>query len=275
DGNYYKWSHRSIQEYFAAQFIFKDSKDQQTKILQHLYNHQNIDYFLNTLDLYYDIDYKKFREVIEFNCLVEYKSYYNNAMDQYDDIIDLHEYKRRIEITFLNTILIGQDSRAQMESHEHFYLQKKYKNKLRNSKKEKLLLDSLEPSRILMGQFFNSKYDKNDKIITPSKYNDFIGGVTTYPRYGLNTFYRIIRSKKSLLINLLFNKGKSYISNKYNFIDDYIKIIIEDKYKDKVTKLTFNSSDPFNIGENFKLTNLLISRVGYFVNSDLILKEYE
>ena len=38
DGVYYKWVHKSLQEYFAAEFIYKDSKSNQDAILSKLYN---------------------------------------------------------------------------------------------------------------------------------------------------------------------------------------------------------------------------------------------
>src|SRR5690606_8741179 len=75
DGNYYRWAHKSLQEYFAAQFIFLDSKDHQSDILLKMYNHPNIDKFVNILDLYYDMDYKTFRNVIEFSILEEYEKF--------------------------------------------------------------------------------------------------------------------------------------------------------------------------------------------------------
>jgi predicted NACHT family NTPase len=39
DGIYYKWSHKSLQEYFAAQFIYLDSKEKQNNILTHVSFH--------------------------------------------------------------------------------------------------------------------------------------------------------------------------------------------------------------------------------------------
>ena len=56
DGQYYKWVHKSLQEYFAAQFIYKDSKKDQDAILSAMYNSENLDRYINLLDLYYDID---------------------------------------------------------------------------------------------------------------------------------------------------------------------------------------------------------------------------
>lgn len=72
DGLYYRWAHKSIQEYFAAQFIYLDSKENQEKILTSLFNSKEFLRFYNVLDLYYDIDYKSFRKGIIFPFALEY-----------------------------------------------------------------------------------------------------------------------------------------------------------------------------------------------------------
>lgn len=74
DGGYYKWVHKSLQEYFAAQFIFKDVKESQCEILKAIYNSNNIEKYYNLLDLYYDIDIYGFRKNILLPLLKEYKA---------------------------------------------------------------------------------------------------------------------------------------------------------------------------------------------------------
>lgn len=86
DGIYYKWSHKSLQEYFAAQFIYLDAKDQQTKILTLLYNSSDIENYYNTFDLYYDIDYKTFRNVIIYDILKKFIKYYDDSFKDFDYI---------------------------------------------------------------------------------------------------------------------------------------------------------------------------------------------
>jgi hypothetical protein len=73
DGNYYKWAHKSLQEYFAAQFIFKDIKKNQDEILSAIYNGNNIEKYYNMLDLYYDIDIFGFRKNLLLPLLKEYR----------------------------------------------------------------------------------------------------------------------------------------------------------------------------------------------------------
>lgn len=106
DGNYFRWSHKSLQEYFAAQFIYLDSKGKQNTILEILYNHSDLEKFINVLDLYYDMDYKTFRNVIERSLLLEFKNhtekkYIKNYKEVPVELID-----NRQELTFLTTSLI-------------------------------------------------------------------------------------------------------------------------------------------------------------------------
>lgn len=63
DGMYYKWVHKSLQEYFAAEFIYKDSKNNQDAILTALYKSKKLDLYINLLDLYFDIDPIGFQKI--------------------------------------------------------------------------------------------------------------------------------------------------------------------------------------------------------------------
>ena len=102
DGNYFRWAHKSLQEYFAAQFIYLDSKEQQAKILLQLYNNPSLDKFINILDLYYDIDTKTFRSTILYNFLILYKTYFNSSFLDKKFTIKEEDIIFRKEICFLN-----------------------------------------------------------------------------------------------------------------------------------------------------------------------------
>lgn len=77
DGQYYKWVHKSLQEYFAAQFIYKDSKKEQDAILTALYKSENVDKYINLLDLYYDIDNWGFKKNVLLPLCESYIEYYD------------------------------------------------------------------------------------------------------------------------------------------------------------------------------------------------------
>lgn len=71
DGLYIKWAHKSIQEYFAANFIFSDAKDKQGRILTAIYKSNSYKYY-NVMDIYYSIDPKSFRRYITYNFALDY-----------------------------------------------------------------------------------------------------------------------------------------------------------------------------------------------------------
>lgn len=85
DGTYYKWAHKSLQEYFAAQFIFKDIKENQDKILSAIYESSNMEKYYNMLDIYYDIDIFSFRKNILLPLLKDYNLYFGKK-ESSDDI---------------------------------------------------------------------------------------------------------------------------------------------------------------------------------------------
>ena len=80
DGQYYRWMHKSLQEYFAAQFIYKDSKNSQDAILGTLFGSENMDKYLNLLDLYYDIDNWGFKKNIVVPLCEEFVKFYRNSI---------------------------------------------------------------------------------------------------------------------------------------------------------------------------------------------------
>lgn len=80
DGQYIRWAHKSLQEYFAAQFIYKDSKNSQNSILEKLYKSDNLDKYINLLDLYYDIDNWGFNKNILLPLCESFVEFYNRLI---------------------------------------------------------------------------------------------------------------------------------------------------------------------------------------------------
>lgn len=79
DGNYFRWAHKSIQEYFAAQFIWLDAKNNQAKLLRQIVRSDNNEKYSNVLDLYYDMDYKTFRQTIIYDHVCDFLGHYNST----------------------------------------------------------------------------------------------------------------------------------------------------------------------------------------------------
>lgn len=80
DGNYYKWSHKSLQEYFAAQFIHLDAGEQKGKLLSRLAESEKAESYSNLLDLYYDIDTIGFKEFVVLPYLDSYLNFYRQQI---------------------------------------------------------------------------------------------------------------------------------------------------------------------------------------------------
>ncbi|WP_052444742.1 NACHT domain-containing NTPase [Flammeovirga sp. OC4] len=83
EGLKYKWAHKTLQEYFAAEFICRDTKENQGEILKRLTTEENSKSYYGIIDLCYDIDYKSFRKHILFPYCKEYVKYYYKNIQKY------------------------------------------------------------------------------------------------------------------------------------------------------------------------------------------------
>lgn len=82
EGHSYKWSHKSLAEYFAVEYIAIDSMDMEQTIVEKLYfndKEQNG----NLFDLYYDIKPEGFNRFLLLPCLEDIK---NDVLSESEDI---------------------------------------------------------------------------------------------------------------------------------------------------------------------------------------------
>lgn len=77
DGVFYRWAHKSLFEYFAAQNIYRDMPNKE-KVLLSLSSSERIDKYINLLDLYYEIDFTTFRRSIIKNLFQDLVRYIDN-----------------------------------------------------------------------------------------------------------------------------------------------------------------------------------------------------
>lgn len=101
EGTYYRWAHKSLQEYFAALFIYQDTAGAKDQILSAIYNGENIEKYYNLLDLYYDIDPYGFRKNILLPFLKEYKDYLGEK-EEADNICRGLLFKRNLYVVVLD-----------------------------------------------------------------------------------------------------------------------------------------------------------------------------
>ncbi|MEI7188069.1 hypothetical protein [Dickeya dianthicola] len=72
EGALYRWSHKSLMEYFCAEFICIEVKDKRDELLLKMYESNSSVKFKNIIELCSDIDYDSFRKSILNKCLIEY-----------------------------------------------------------------------------------------------------------------------------------------------------------------------------------------------------------
>lgn len=71
EGNFYNWKHKSLQDYFVAQFISTNGIEHQAKTLQSMYESKDSENYFNIFDLCYDANYKNFKITVIYKLLEE------------------------------------------------------------------------------------------------------------------------------------------------------------------------------------------------------------
>lgn len=85
DGNYYRWVHKSFQEYFAAQALYTDFRDKSGDVLFSIFKNPDRKHE-NFLSFYYEIDTNGYNIHILSNLLEEYIQYTKSIKLSYDSI---------------------------------------------------------------------------------------------------------------------------------------------------------------------------------------------
>jgi hypothetical protein len=233
DGNYYRWSHKSLQEYFAAQFIYLDSKDKQDSILRKIYNHSIIEKFVNVLDLYYDMDYKTFRNVIELNFLEDYENFSNNYLKELTDFTP-NEITKRKELMFLTESFLF---RATNDNG---------KNSPFDNKK--------------IGEFINELEKKHKNPIY--KFN----GILVNPVITNNIYVANYNDSKKIILQLLNNKKNSIVKELKNWRKFPEKIEIDCQFKNdyEFIKISNTFDCILNSKTNFNKVNMILEACGSY-----------
>ena len=106
DGIYYRWIHKSMQEYFAAMFIHEDARNNQQTILVKMLESQWMSQYINLFDIYYDIDYEGFRDSVLDKIVTGYLYYYHDNMAEVPGISP-QSVKERLEILYKNKAIFA------------------------------------------------------------------------------------------------------------------------------------------------------------------------
>lgn len=106
DGPFLKWVHKSMQEYFAAMFIYVDSKTEQDAMLQAILNSEKLNTYYNMLDIYYDVDNYGFQKNITLPLLQGYIDFYEQNYHEINGI-NSQFVEERIGLLYLRKAAVG------------------------------------------------------------------------------------------------------------------------------------------------------------------------
>ena len=116
-GESFKWAHKAIQEYFAAQYICIDTKDKQAKILRSIYRSEGNERYSNVLDLCYDIDYKTFRNSITYELVSDFIKYHETSYTGFKDgPVNVQAIDQRKTLTFGYVYIIDNHKEEEKKS---------------------------------------------------------------------------------------------------------------------------------------------------------------
>lgn len=221
EGSDYKWVHKSFQEYFAANYIFMDSKDKQSDILKTISKGEKINKYYNVLDFYYDIDYTGFTRDILYPIISE--------MEKFNKGRFLDSGYKEYEKELLNC----RKSLDYIYKETYFY---------RLTKEDKKIIKSDE----LINKIFENILGKGAKNFSSYIYNEDFCFI--YERTYLPIILKLLRSKNS---NLVY-KVSDYLyitDNDMSFVDFGKKCLIDDDINNIVNDIDIYKKVIFHLSE--------------------------
>lgn len=107
DGDHYRWSHKSLAEYFAAQYICTEGKGQQSKVLKAFISSGRTARFSNVLDQIYDIDVIAFRSHLILPMAKAFTLFWESSYCKINPEISAASIRLRKEASFDKDLLVS------------------------------------------------------------------------------------------------------------------------------------------------------------------------
>ncbi|CEN87361.1 NACHT domain-containing protein [Paraclostridium sordellii] len=233
EGNQYRWVHKSFQDYFAASYIWLDSKSNLEKILNIISNEGKIDKYYNVLDFYYDMDYTSFTQYIILPILQDFEKFINTTYtSEIYTNYDEEEILFRKNMMFVNKLI------------EIKILEKEKINDLRNEK----------DSRNRFRYFFK----ENSKVYNRTYINMSDGiGIRVSEESKISTLIRLLNHKKSEII--INEYDLMPIFDLHNKLEEGLYIIDKNTYDDPKNGL--NRLELFSeVNNYYKHSNCLYAK---------------
>jgi len=232
EGEQFKWAHKSVQDYFASQFIAIDAKANEVALLEKIYDGGHCRRFENILDMLHDTDNKGFRRVLLARLLKDYIKHYETQYTLPFPGISSSLIKERRQLTFGQVIAMGMVS-----------------------DKEIVLCSSQGWTQAsVLEKFFRKLFPKGVKpqgifMIAATKESNLIGALHARPAMGL---LPLLASKKYSYISKAKGEGGSFralLSKGRNLITD-------------------DPMSPLNAPECFEAVNSVLRHTGFLIDID-------
>lgn len=218
DGQYYKWVHKSLQEYFAAQFIYKDSKLEQDAILSTLYKSENVDKYINLLDLYYDIDNWGFKKNVLLPLCEDYIDFYKRNIYP-STILDRKYIEDRIGYLFMRKACIlkfelkdGKDLFEELNIRTKSYLNNKVSQIICFHDDNICISNSDKPQRKLI-PLLNKRLPYLFRIYQPESKEMCTAFLPLNQVFGIDTHIGEDKNDNYLYINYYLREDQYYLCN--------------------------------------------------------------
>jgi hypothetical protein len=227
EGLKYKWAHKSIQEYFASEFICVDTKEEQVNILLAIYRGERLLNLINVLDLCHDIDPKTFRNSILYDLCKNFIQYCNSTF---------------IDLIKTETIPISEirDRQFRMYIDDNYLI--KSEEQFKNHKEAKL--------------YFAKKVSKIRMTNRISADNYYIGSIKK--RENVRRMLHFLRAKKSPLIKDIVVKDFMYSDEKNGSFNKSGVSLFNDELNDEIIFVDDNVDSPVNNSIYFKNVSTLL-----------------
>lgn len=118
DGDYYRWSHKSLAEYFAAQYICTEGKAQQAEVLTAFMSSGQMARFSNVLDQIYDVDVVAFRSHLILPTARAFVEFWKSAYYGINPQVAAASIRLRKEVSFDKELVIFQLDPKTTDNHE-------------------------------------------------------------------------------------------------------------------------------------------------------------
>lgn len=229
EGLMYKWAHKSIQEYFAAEFICIDAKEEQSNILLAIYNGVRFNNLLHVLDLCYDIDPKTFKSSIIYEFCSEFITY---CKESFIDVIEK------------NTIPIGDIRNRQFR----LYIEDCYLVKC------EMQLKTANQAKAVFSEKFKGK---GIKIVNRSSSDNYYI-VTIKKRIKVRTFLNFLRRKNHSLIKEVESRDFMYLEDSNGNIKKSGINFFNGTINEEIIYINDDPNSPVNSQEYFKNISTLL-----------------